>query len=64
MTKNKRVWFIAASAALLIAIAFGASASRNPTPVASVSVASAIPLPALDRLVSRLAVEARASGQR
>jgi hypothetical protein len=61
MTKIKHPWFIAASAALLIATAVGASAARNPAPTVAVSAAADIPLPALDRLVSRLAVQARAS---
>jgi len=60
MTKNRRMWFISLSAALLIATAFGASSARSSSPVASASVVSEIPLPALDRLVTRLASEARA----
>jgi hypothetical protein len=64
MTKQKRPWFIAASAALLIATAVGASAARTPTPPAATSVASAIPVPALDRLVARLAAEARSTQAR
>jgi hypothetical protein len=53
------MWFISLSAALVVATAFGASAARSSSRVASVSVASDIPMPALDRLVTRLASEAR-----
>jgi hypothetical protein len=64
MTKNKRMWFISVSAALLIATAFGASAARRTVPAASATVVAQLPLPALDRLVTRLAGEARALERR
>jgi hypothetical protein len=60
MTKTKPVWFITLSAALLIATVFGASAARSSAPGASATVAGSLPLPALDRLVTRLASQARA----
>jgi hypothetical protein len=66
MTKSKRSWFIAASLGLSIATVVGASAARARGPATvntAVSLASAIPLPALDRLVTRLAAEARAVHQ-
>jgi hypothetical protein len=67
MTKNKRSWYIAASAALLVATVFGASVARGRSetePTVSVSAAHDLPLPALDRLVARLATEARAPERR
>jgi hypothetical protein len=61
MRKNKRSWFIAALAVLGIGSAVGVSAARGPAPAPALIVSSAadLPLPALDRMVARLAAEAR-----
>ena len=64
MSNSKRSWVIAASLGLAIATVIGASVARARGPIApasQLSVASNIPLPALDRLVARLAIEARAA---